>query len=137
MRSFASRLCHFSVQWVATIFLCGLLAMALSGLAFGGEIHNAAGAGDLEAVAAHGHIVIFGGASGPADPISPNDLMTRSFSLSGGSLPNFILTREELTRRANDVIEGIRQGLEDMKAGRTMSLEDFKERARKKHGISV
>ena len=35
------------------------------------------------------------------------------------------------------VVEGIRQGLEDMKAGRTMSLEDFKLHARKKHGISV
>jgi len=35
------------------------------------------------------------------------------------------------------VIEGIRQGLEDMKARRTMSLEDFKAHARKKHGISV
>ncbi len=35
------------------------------------------------------------------------------------------------------VIEGIRKGLEDMKAGRTMSLEAFKEHARKKHGISV
>jgi prevent-host-death family protein len=35
------------------------------------------------------------------------------------------------------VIEGVRQGLEDMKAGRTMSLEAFKEDARKKHGISV
>jgi PHD/YefM family antitoxin component YafN of YafNO toxin-antitoxin module len=38
---------------------------------------------------------------------------------------------------AAKVIEGIRQGLEDMKAGRTMSLDDFKEHARKKHGISV
>jgi prevent-host-death family protein len=35
------------------------------------------------------------------------------------------------------VIDGIRQGLEDMKAGRIMSLDDFKEHARKKHGISV
>ena len=35
------------------------------------------------------------------------------------------------------VIEGIRQGLEDMKAGRTMSLDDHKEHARKKHRISV
>ena len=35
------------------------------------------------------------------------------------------------------VVEGIRQGLEDMKAGRTMSLDDFKNHARKKHGISV
>jgi prevent-host-death family protein len=35
------------------------------------------------------------------------------------------------------VVEGIRQGLEDVKAGRTISLDDFKEHARKKHGISV
>lgn len=35
------------------------------------------------------------------------------------------------------VLEGIRQGLEDMKAGRTIGLEEFKEHARKKHGISV
>jgi len=35
------------------------------------------------------------------------------------------------------VVEGIRRGLEDMKAGRTISLDDFKEHVRKKHGISV
>ena len=35
------------------------------------------------------------------------------------------------------VVEGIRQGLEDMKAGRTISLKEFKEHARKKHGIPV
>jgi PHD/YefM family antitoxin component YafN of YafNO toxin-antitoxin module len=35
------------------------------------------------------------------------------------------------------VVEGIRQGLEDMKAGRTISLGAFKEHVRKKHGISV
>ena len=35
------------------------------------------------------------------------------------------------------VIEGIRQGLEDMKAGRTKSLDDFKAHARSKHGISI
>jgi len=66
--------------------------------------------GDLDAVAIRGHIVVFGAASGPADPISPNALMGRSFSVSGGSLANFIRTREELLRRANDVIGGIKQG---------------------------
>jgi hypothetical protein len=35
------------------------------------------------------------------------------------------------------VVEGIRQGLEDMKAGRTITLDAFKEHARQKHGISV
>ena len=35
------------------------------------------------------------------------------------------------------IMEGIRRGLEDMKAGRTMSLDDFKDHARSKHGISI
>lgn len=66
--------------------------------------------GNLEACAMRGHIVIFGAASGPAEPISPNVLMKHSLTLSGGSLFNFILTREELLKRAGDVIKGIKEG---------------------------
>jgi NADPH2:quinone reductase len=36
--------------------------------------------------------------------------MPRAVSVSGGSLGNFIATRGELVRRADAVIEGIRQG---------------------------
>ena len=36
-----------------------------------------------------------------------------------------------------EVLEGIRRGLEDVAAGRTISLEEFKEHVRAKHGISV
>jgi len=35
------------------------------------------------------------------------------------------------------VLDGIRRGLEDMKAGRTTSLDGFKKHVRAKHGISV
>jgi PHD/YefM family antitoxin component YafN of YafNO toxin-antitoxin module len=35
------------------------------------------------------------------------------------------------------VVDGIRQGLEDMKAGRMISLEEFKEHVKKRHGIPV
>jgi prevent-host-death family protein len=35
------------------------------------------------------------------------------------------------------VLEGIRQGIADMKAGRTISLDEFKEHARTKHGIKA
>ena len=35
------------------------------------------------------------------------------------------------------VLEGIRQGLEDVKAGRTTTLEAFREHVRTKHGITV
>jgi NADPH2:quinone reductase len=45
--------------------------------------------GDLEAAATRGHIVIFGAASGPADPVSPNALMPSALTVSGGSLQNY------------------------------------------------
>ncbi|MBV8127225.1 MAG: type II toxin-antitoxin system Phd/YefM family antitoxin [Planctomycetaceae bacterium] len=35
------------------------------------------------------------------------------------------------------VLEGIRQGMEDMNAGRTVSLDEFKEHVRTKHGIQA
>jgi prevent-host-death family protein len=35
------------------------------------------------------------------------------------------------------VLEGIRQGLADMHAGRTISLDEFKQHARTKHGIQT
>ena len=35
------------------------------------------------------------------------------------------------------VLEGIRQGIEDMHAGSTIGLDEFKEHARTKHGIQA
>jgi NADPH:quinone reductase len=67
-------------------------------------------AGDLEVVAPRGHVVIFGAASGPADPIVPNSLMPKSVSLAGGSLGNYMNSREEVVRRSGDVLEGILAG---------------------------
>ena len=34
-------------------------------------------------------------------------------------------------------LEAVRQGLADREAGRTISLDEFKEHVRRKHGISV
>jgi len=67
-------------------------------------------AGDLEAVAMFGHIVIFGAASGPADPISPNALMARSVTVSGGSLFHYAATREDVQRRSREVLRGMKEG---------------------------
>ncbi len=78
--------------------------------------------GDLEAVAVRGHIVIFGAASGPADPISPNALMPKAVTVSGGSLQNYLRTREELMQRANDVIAAIRAGWLKLNIGRVFPL---------------
>lgn len=67
-------------------------------------------AGNLEAAALRGNVVIFGAASGPADPILPNKLMVKSLTISGGSLFNYILTKDERIWRAKAVIEGIQRG---------------------------
>lgn len=66
--------------------------------------------GNLEAAALRGNIVIFGAASGPADPISPNALMKQSLTVSGGTLFNYLLSKEELQKRSRAVIEGIQKG---------------------------
>jgi len=66
--------------------------------------------GDLEAAAVRGHIVIFGGASGSADPVSPNAFMPNSISVSGGNMRNFVRTPAELQQRAKDVVAGIKEG---------------------------
>lgn len=67
-------------------------------------------AGSLEAAAVRGHVVIYGYASGPAGPLNPNSLVPPSISVSGGNLHNFTRTREELLRRASNVLKGIHEG---------------------------
>ena len=81
-------------------------------------------AGDLEAAAIHGHVVIYGAASGPADPIAPNSLMAKSLSVSGGSLPNFTATREDLLRRAKDVLQAINEGWLKLRIDHVIPLPD-------------
>jgi NADPH:quinone reductase len=78
--------------------------------------------GDLEAATIRGHIVIFGAASGPADPVSPNALMPNALTVSGGSLQNYLRTREELMQRANDVIAAIRAGWLKLNIARVLPL---------------
>lgn len=65
---------------------------------------------DLEAVKRRGYVCIYGSASGPADPFPPNSLQTKSITLAGGSLFNYMNTREELLSRANAVLTGISDG---------------------------
>jgi NADPH2:quinone reductase len=84
-------------------------------------------AGDLEAVAVRGHIVIFGSSSGPADPVSPNTLMARSISLSGGNSSNFIGTRRDLLRRCRDVLKGIQEGWLRLRIDHVLPLSEAAE----------
>lgn len=83
--------------------------------------------GNLEAAALRGHIIIYGAASGPADPISPNLLMKKSLTISGGSLFNFLLTQQELMTRSNAVIEGIQKGWLKFRIDRIFPLNEASE----------
>ena len=67
-------------------------------------------AGDLEAVRVRGTIVVYGATSGQPDPIVPNVLMGKALTLSGGSLANFVRTREEMLRRTDFLFAGLRAG---------------------------
>ena len=83
--------------------------------------------GDVKAIATRGTIVIFGAASGPADPVSPNTFSPKSFSVSGATMTNFIATRDELVRRATDVLTGIREGWLKLTIERTLPIEQAAE----------
>lgn len=78
---------------------------------------------DLDAVRVYGQICIFGSASGPADPIAPNMLQQKSITVSGGSLFNCMNSREELLKRANDVLKGIKEGWLKLKIDHVFKLD--------------
>jgi len=79
---------------------------------------------NLDAVAKRGHIVIFGAASGVADALLPNSLQARSITVSGGSLFNYLGSREELLLRANAVIRGMKEGWLKLTIGNVLPLNE-------------
>ncbi|MGD9682078.1 MAG: quinone oxidoreductase [Candidatus Obscuribacterales bacterium] len=80
--------------------------------------------GDLEAVAVRGTIVIFGSASGRAEPISPNVLQQKSVRLCGGSLFHHMNDRDEILTRAHDVLFGIKAGWLKLRHAHEFALEE-------------
>jgi NADPH:quinone reductase len=83
--------------------------------------------GDMEAAKVRGNIVIYGASSGQAEPISPNSLSAKGLTLSGAGLAQFIGTRADLLRRADDVLAGIKAGWLKITIDRTLPLEQAAE----------
>lgn len=79
---------------------------------------------DLDAAAVCGTIVIFGASSGMAEPVAPNSLQAKSITVCGGALGNYTRDRQELARRANDVLNGIKEGWLKLTIGRRIPLRD-------------
>lgn len=65
---------------------------------------------NLDALRSRGWATVYGMASGQAEPLVPNSLMTKALTISGGSLFNFISSRDELLRRSAEVFRGLREG---------------------------
>ncbi|MGP9724500.1 quinone oxidoreductase family protein [Corynebacterium sp. AOP40-9SA-29] len=83
--------------------------------------------GDLQALAKQGHIIVFGAASGPPDPVEPGALIGGSRSISGGDVADGIGTHEELLSRAQDVMDGIEQGWLNSRIYTTLALSEAPE----------
>jgi NADPH:quinone reductase len=77
---------------------------------------------DLDALRHRGWAIVFGMASGPADAVVPNALMMKALTISGGSLFNFMVTREEVLARARDVFAGLREGWLKLHIDRALPL---------------
>lgn len=77
---------------------------------------------NLEALRHRGWATVFGMASGPAEPLGPNSLMTKSITISGGALFNYVVTRDELLTRARDVFTGLREGWLKLRIDRAFPL---------------
>jgi NADPH2:quinone reductase len=82
---------------------------------------------DLDAVRKRGYICIFGSSSGPAEPLSPNLLMTKSVTIWGGSLFNYMGTRKELLGRARSVLKGMNEGWLKLRIDKIFPLEQAAE----------
>jgi NADPH2:quinone reductase len=82
---------------------------------------------NYDALRNRGWATIFGMASGPAEPVVPNSLMMKALTISGGSLFNYMNSREEVLRRANDVFVGVREGWLKLRIYRTLPLEQAAE----------
>jgi NADPH2:quinone reductase len=83
--------------------------------------------GNLEAVAMRGHIVLFGASSGPSDPYKPEELEQKAVHVSSGRLAEFIGTRKEMMRRANDVMQAMREGWLKLHIDRVLPLNRAEE----------
>ena len=74
-----------------------------------------------------GWAVVYGQASGPAEPINPMTLFAKSLTVSGGSLFNYTLTRDELLGRAQGVFQGLREGWLKLRIHKTLPLAQASE----------
>ncbi len=79
----------------------------------------------LNCLATRGYMVLYGAASGPVSPLDPQVLNTKgSLFLTRPSLFHYIATRDDLVRRAGDVLGWIQKGELKIRIGATFPLAE-------------
>jgi len=79
----------------------------------------------LSALGARGYLVLYGAASGPVPPLDLQRLAAGgSLFVTRPMLANYIASRDELLRRADDVFTWIRQGKLEVRIGGTYPLNE-------------
>ena len=78
----------------------------------------------LDACASRGIVVFFGNASGPVPPIDPLKLVPKSLFITRPKLGDYIATKQELQRRADEIFELIRNGSLQIKTDKVFDLKD-------------
>ena len=79
----------------------------------------------LNCLAPRGYMVLYGAASGPVAPLDPQVLNAKgSLFLTRPSLFNYIATRDELVRRAGEVLTWIQTGELKLRIGATFPLAE-------------
>lgn len=82
---------------------------------------------DLKAVRARGAIAYYGLASGQPEPIDAGQLQNKSICLCGGNLMNYLAPREELMRRASQVLWALKDGWLQLNIGKVYPLAEAAE----------
>jgi NADPH2:quinone reductase len=89
----------------------------------------------LNCLAPRGYMILFGQSSGPIGPFDPQILNAKgSLFLQRPSLNHHILTREELEKRAGDVLGWIQKGQLKLRIGATFPLAEAAEAHRQLEG---
>ncbi len=82
----------------------------------------------LDCLRPRGHLVLYGQASGPVEPVNPQVLNAKgSLYLTRPTLAHYIATRDELAWRAGDLFSWMAAGELDVRIDRTLPLADVAE----------
>jgi len=82
----------------------------------------------INCIRPRGMLVLFGQSSGPVPPFDPNILNAKgSLFLTRPGLPYYLATRDELLRRAGDVLNGVSSGKLKIRVDRTYPLAEAAE----------